>query len=105
MVATLVTPASPATTSSADAPAPSVSVLLTGQPAAAQVWQGKQRRGTLGSALRLPRSSQPLILLIKSPGFVDRQVQLVPTEDQQLEVRLSRKQGFVGSRSAHDLEY
>jgi serine/threonine-protein kinase len=89
------------------AEAPSVRVRLTGTPETAQVWRGKEPISTLGEAFRLPRSSEPVVLRITANGFVDQELQVVPTQDVERDVRLTRKQGVAGSRSgvAHELEY
>lgn len=86
----------------APAPAASVTVKVTGEPASARVLLDGRELSKLGQAFQVPRAETPLSLTIKAPGFAPQQLELVPTADRELTVKLKR---IATAKRNGDLEY
>jgi eukaryotic-like serine/threonine-protein kinase len=97
-----VTVATPHLPTPAQALPSTVTVRVAGQPAGARVFLGKRELGKLGQALSLPRSSTPLSLSVKAPGFARRDLTVTPSEDVELEVKLAPT---AAARRNPELEY
>ena len=89
-------------------PAVRVAVRVEGQPASAKVFLGKVELAPLGQTFELPRSDVALSLSVKAPGFLRKELEVVPSRDAVLQVRLvpaSRTAAATGQRKNPDLEY
>jgi serine/threonine-protein kinase len=85
-------------------PAPPATVMLrvNGKPAAARVFLGKNELGKLGEPLSLPRSETPVSLRVRAAGFASRDLTVVPSSDQVLDVKLVP---ISARRAEAELEY
>ena len=82
--------------------AASISLHVHGAPPSAKVFLGDTELGHLGQALILPRAEAALRLTVRAPGFVSREIAIVPSEDRVISVRLQR---LGAPKRNPDLEY
>jgi eukaryotic-like serine/threonine-protein kinase len=80
----------------------SVSLHVNGAPPSAKIFLGDTELGRLGQPIALPRAHETLRLNIRAPGFVSRDIAVVPSEDRAISVRLQR---LGGPKRNPDLEY
>lgn len=75
---------------SAAAPSEEVQIVLRGAPQGAQVFREDERLGEVPGPFRLPRGDRPLDLNVRAAGYQPTTVSVVPSENRELVVSLTR---------------
>ncbi|MGD0524000.1 MAG: serine/threonine-protein kinase [Polyangiaceae bacterium] len=81
-------PAPASASASASALSPSVAVTVESNVAGASVWLGGKRLGDASGPLALPRGDQGVTLVVKADGYAPSSVDVVPTGDVVVAVKL-----------------
>jgi hypothetical protein len=105
LIASSAAPAPPPPASAA-VPA-EVALTVESNVAGASVWLGGKRLGEAPGPLKLPRGSQALTLTVKSDGYAPSSIDVVPSEDVVVAVKLAKVAAAPGGsarRVSKDLE-
>ena len=86
----------------APAPAASVTLRVSGGPPSASVFHDGRELSRLGEPFRVARSGEALSLIVKAPGYADRELRVVPEADQELSAKLKH---LAGPKPHAELEY
>jgi len=84
-----------------------VAVTVESNVATSSVWLAGKRLGDAPGPLMLPRGTDPVTLLVKADGYAPSSVDVVPTRDVVVAVRLAKVAAITGSsrhRVSKDLE-
>jgi serine/threonine-protein kinase len=88
-------PTEPAQKQAEFVPPVEVTVEIISSPGGATVWVGGEdsSRGTTPTKLTLPRSTSPMDVVLKAPGYLDKQLSLDASRDQTMNVKLQPREG------------
>jgi len=83
-------------------PPSEVNVEISSSPTGATVWfSGEESsRGTTPVTLALPRSTSPIDVVLKAPGYLDKRLAIDASRDRTMNVNLEPREGARGPRAS-----
>jgi serine/threonine protein kinase len=91
--------------SAAPAPSSTVEVTVRSRPVQAEIYHNDRRLGVTPGPVSLPRSGEPLTLVLRAPRYAPATVEVRPTQDRSLDVTLLlRASAPHGATLPRDLE-
>jgi len=85
-------------------PPTEVNVEIASSPTGATVWFGGEEssRGTTPVTLTLPRTTSPIDVVLKAPGYLDKRLAIDASRDRTMNVNLEPREGARGPNRASD---